>query len=59
VQAGTALSWRIRRGAPNSVNVIRYSNERGARACVVERWDYDAETLRFRMVEPTIIELDA
>ncbi|MCU0760745.1 MAG: metallophosphoesterase [Steroidobacteraceae bacterium] len=37
VQAGTAVSSRLRRGAPNSVNVIRY--DRAARRCRVERWD--------------------
>ena len=36
-QAGTAVSSRVRRDAPNSVNVIRY--ERAARRCRVERWD--------------------
>lgn len=38
VQAGTALSWRVRRGAPNSVNLLRYA--RGDEVCRVERWDY-------------------
>ena len=37
VQAGTAVSSRVRRGAPNSVNVIRY--EATARRCRIERWD--------------------
>lgn len=58
VQAGTALSWRIRRGAPNSVNMIRYERNTGPRHCTVERWDYDADTLRFKVVENTPIELD-
>jgi 3',5'-cyclic AMP phosphodiesterase CpdA len=58
VQAGTALSWRIRRGAPNSVNLIRYERSAGPRYCTVERWDYDDNVLRFKMVENTRIELD-
>jgi 3',5'-cyclic AMP phosphodiesterase CpdA len=58
VQAGTALSWRIRRGAPNSVNLIRYERGKGPRQCVVERWDYDGDTCRFRTFERTAIELD-
>lgn len=58
VQAGTALSWRIRRGAPNSVNLIRYQGEAGRRQCMVERWDYDSDTCRFRTFEQTAIELD-
>jgi 3',5'-cyclic AMP phosphodiesterase CpdA len=37
VQAGTAVSSRVRRDAPNSVNVIRY--DAGTRRCRVERWD--------------------
>lgn len=39
VQAGTAVSSRVRRGVPNSVNVIRY--EPTARRCRIERWDCD------------------
>ena len=58
VQAGTALSWRIRRGAPNSVNLIRYERGAGVRHCRVERWDYDGDTCRFKPFEQTIIELD-
>lgn len=37
VQAGTALSRRVRQGAPNSVNLIFHGGGRRAR---VERWDY-------------------
>lgn len=44
VQAGTALSWRIRDEADNSVNLIRY-DEPGR--CAVERWDYDPDGQRF------------
>jgi 3',5'-cyclic AMP phosphodiesterase CpdA len=58
VQAGTALSWRIRRGAPNSVNLIRYERASAPRHCVVERWDYDSDTCRFKTFESTTIELD-
>jgi hypothetical protein len=42
VQAGTAVSKRIREGVANSVNMIRYDQE-----CVVERWDYSAEARSF------------
>ncbi|RZL31537.1 MAG: metallophosphoesterase [Rubrivivax sp.] len=38
VQAGTALSHRLRGGTSNSVNVIRVGTRTGA---VVERWDLD------------------
>jgi 3',5'-cyclic AMP phosphodiesterase CpdA len=46
VQAGTAVSKRIRENVPNSVNVIRYSG-----GCLVERWDYTAEARAFRQVK--------
>ncbi|MDC6165818.1 metallophosphoesterase family protein [Paucibacter sp. XJ19-41] len=44
VQAGTAVSARLRPGAGNSVNVIRLPQR------VVERWDFDEGTLRFEQV---------
>jgi 3',5'-cyclic AMP phosphodiesterase CpdA len=37
VQAGTAVSNRVRHDAPNSVNVLRYDAPR--RRCRIERWD--------------------
>lgn len=43
VQAGTAVSSRIRREAPNSVNLIEYAPESGELRCSVERWDYQFE----------------
>jgi 3',5'-cyclic AMP phosphodiesterase CpdA len=48
VQAGTAVSTRVRRGAPNSVNLIRCA-DRLSRHCVVERWDCTADAARFRI----------
>lgn len=42
VQAGTAVSSRVRAGFPNSVNVVRLAMSGDARACRVERWDYAA-----------------
>jgi 3',5'-cyclic AMP phosphodiesterase CpdA len=47
VQAGTAVSHRIRSGIPNSINLIRYSREHPRRCCV-ERWDYDLDRDSFR-----------
>lgn len=41
VQAGTAVSWRVRHDAGNSVNLLRYGGvQRNRRYVVVERWDY-------------------
>ncbi|MEP7282384.1 MAG: metallophosphoesterase [Rubrivivax sp.] len=64
VQAGTAVSRRVRSEAGNSVNVIRVAagSVRGGQAdtaagpdsetrhCQVERWDHVAETERFERV---------
>ena len=40
VQAGTAVSSRIRREAPNSVNLLEFSPDTAGPCCRVERWDY-------------------
>jgi 3',5'-cyclic AMP phosphodiesterase CpdA len=49
VQAGTAVSERVRHGTSNSVNVVRWTphEDGAARACDVERWDYDLADERF------------
>jgi 3',5'-cyclic AMP phosphodiesterase CpdA len=41
VQAGTAVSSRVRGGLPNSVNFIEYGA--GAATAIAERWDYAAD----------------
>lgn len=56
VQAGTALSWRVRAGAPNSVNLLRHG---GARRCTVERWDYAAGAGAFERVAVRELGLSA
>ena len=59
VQAGTALSHRVRHGTPNSVNVVRWSPPANgdARACRVERWDYDLADDRFELTHPYELKL--
>jgi 3',5'-cyclic AMP phosphodiesterase CpdA len=47
VQAGTAVSSRIREGVPNSVNIVRCQGETAPRRCVVERWDFTQAPGRF------------
>lgn len=42
VQAGTALSSRIRSGVPNSVNFLRYDASVTPLRCRIERWNFDA-----------------
>lgn len=52
VQAGTALSSRVRVGAPNSVNLLRIEAGGSApRTLRVERWDYSASGLCFECVK--------
>lgn len=59
VQAGTAVSERTRPEAGNSVNLIRAIALRGARAAVVERWDYCAASDRFEPGAMSALALDA
>jgi 3',5'-cyclic AMP phosphodiesterase CpdA len=47
VQAGTAVSSRLREGITNSVNLIRCNGAQSPRQCMVERWDYIAMSSRF------------
>ncbi len=58
VQAGTALSHRTRGSIDNSVNVIRYTSEAGARRTVVERWDYSEQSERFEPMARHDLALD-
>lgn len=58
VQAGTALSSRVRREAPNSVNLIRYDAGHAGLPCQVERWDFDVDTAGFRLVKTSDLRLD-
>jgi hypothetical protein len=47
VQAGTAVSRRVRPGGNNSINLIRYGILQQRRRCTVERWDYLASAKNF------------
>jgi hypothetical protein len=49
VQAGTAISRRVRAGVGNSVNLIELQG-RPARRGRVERWDHDPAAQRFECV---------
>lgn len=53
VQAGTAVSSRVRPEAPNSVNLLRWEPAAAAPVCQVERWDYAHREGAFRRVEAT------
>ena len=51
IQAGTALSRRIRSDAGNSVNLIRYRGLASQRSCTYERWDYVESSQAFMLVD--------
>lgn len=53
VQAGTAVSSRVRQGAPNSVNLLRWGNAVSPGCCVIERWDYSAADQTFMRAQVT------
>lgn len=65
VQAGTAVSSRIRREAPNSVNLLVFSSaddgprneSRDGPRCSVERWDYQAVGGRFALAHTSELNL--
>jgi 3',5'-cyclic AMP phosphodiesterase CpdA len=40
VQAGTAVSSRVRRDVPNSVNLLRWGTGAGKGRCLIEQWDF-------------------
>ncbi len=57
VQAGTAVSSRIRREAPNSVNLLEFVSAEGGSRCTVERWDYQSTAGRFASTETSVLDV--
>lgn len=57
VQAGTAVSSRLRPGVPNSVNIVRWDPFSG-RGCRIERWDYAAREQAFASTLSTKLHPD-
>lgn len=51
VQAGTAVSCRVRWEAPNSVNLLRYDPLVASGECRAERWDFNAASDEFVLAE--------
>lgn len=49
IQAGTAVSTRVRGNHPNSINVLFAATEGDVRRCDVKRFDYRADTKRFEL----------
>lgn len=56
VQAGTAVSSRVREGIPNSVNLLRWGGALPPRLCLVERWDYLASAGSFVKARASTLE---
>jgi hypothetical protein len=56
IQAGTAVSRRIREGIPNSVNILRHASAESS--CTLERWDFDARSTAFVCVRTAHLPLD-
>jgi 3',5'-cyclic AMP phosphodiesterase CpdA len=55
VQAGTAVSSRVRAGVPNSVNLLRWGADSPAACCQIEQWDFSAAECAF--VRATVSEV--
>jgi 3',5'-cyclic AMP phosphodiesterase CpdA len=49
VQAGTAVSSRVRAGAPNSVNLLRWGQGCPPGICRVEQWDFSSVGQAFKL----------
>lgn len=55
VQAGTSVSRRVRAGAANSVNVLRWGANAAPGCCTIEQWDYTPRTQCFESARVTDI----
>jgi hypothetical protein len=58
VQAGIAVSSRVRDGSPNSVNLLRWGKDAAPGCCRIEQWDYDADDRTFRLAKASEVRLD-
>jgi hypothetical protein len=56
VQAGTAVSARVRESVPNSVNLVRCNGAASPRECTVERWDFDSRLARFQRHSQQVLQ---
>ncbi|MCV2361228.1 metallophosphoesterase [Paucibacter sp. TC2R-5] len=53
VQAGTAVSSRLRMGVPNSVNLLRWGADSASGCCRIEQWDFSVDTQAFWLAKVT------
>lgn len=51
VQAGTAVSSRVREGVPNSVNLLRWGADSSPGCCRIEQWDFSGDDRAFVRAE--------
>jgi len=51
VQAGTAVSSRVREGVPNSVNLLRWGADSSPGCCRIEQWDFAGDERAFVRAE--------
>lgn len=59
VQAGTAVSARVRNGVSNSVNLLRWGEPQQPHGqCRVERWDHDARVGAFVQHSTTDLQVE-
>lgn len=58
VQAGTAVSSRVRKGVPNSVNLLRWGADAAPGCCRIEQWDYKADNRAFRLAKVSEVRPD-
>jgi 3',5'-cyclic AMP phosphodiesterase CpdA len=56
VQAGTAVSSRVRRGQPQSVNLLRWGPGAPAGRCRIEQWDFAAARQTFVCARATEVQ---
>lgn len=57
VEAGTAVSRRVREGADNSVNLIHRVDGDPPTHCIAERWDFSPVSQRFERVTASRLNL--
>ncbi|HYG43920.1 MAG TPA: metallophosphoesterase [Bordetella sp.] len=57
IQAGTAVSHRVRGGSSNSVNLIEHLVDNGRHQCSIQRWDYATDPGEFRCVATQVLDL--
>lgn len=55
VQAGTAVSSRVRGGIPNSVNLVRWGGDAPEGCCVIEQWNYAGADQAFFRATVTVV----